>query len=103
MPTNRRRIARPIAHTITPEAIRAWQEGDYWQLWSELKLHVCQMPDWNKDPPGDSNPFVPGFKQPPDPEVCKAQLVAIAGPPPERWFFKRDDATGQPIYRDDED
>jgi hypothetical protein len=91
MPTTRRRIARPIAHTITHTAVACWKAGDYWGLHRALGLHVCQMPDWDSDPPGHSNPFMPGFKQPPDPEVCKAQLVAIAGPPPRRWWFRRDD------------
>jgi hypothetical protein len=89
MPTNRTRTRRtPAAGRITPAAIAAWRAGDYWALHAALGLSVVQMPSWGDDDPGCSNPYLPGFKQPPDPVECKAALVALAGPPPKRWFYR---------------
>lgn len=105
MPTTRRRISRPMVNAITPEAVAAWRAGDYWALWKELRLKLWQMPDWGEDPP-DKDDVRPSSMQAaypaPDTTALKEALLAIAGPPPERWFFKRDDA-GRPVYDDDAD
>jgi hypothetical protein len=83
MPTKRRKIA-PARHGIRPEAIEAWQAGDYWTLHRALGLNPWQMPDWECDPPEQLQPGVPG----PDTTALKVALVAMAGPPPKRWRMR---------------
>jgi hypothetical protein len=94
MPTRRKRVPRAQqSRTITPEAVAAWRAGDYWGLHRALGLKIWQMPDWGGDPPADPPssdwaPLVEGYER-----VCaaKAQLIAVAGPPPRRWFYRSAD------------
>jgi hypothetical protein len=92
MPTKRTRRSRhAVVHRITPEAVQAWQAGDYWALHDALGLRLWQMPDWGHDPPDEPgrNHPLPHLPPAPDPIVLQAQLIAVAGPPPRRWVFKR--------------
>ena len=87
--TRRRRIAhRHIG--ISEKALEAWRAGDYWGLWRELGLRLWQMPDWDEDPPGTDNRPASLRRAYPAPDVaaCKAALIELAGPPPQRWFYR---------------
>jgi hypothetical protein len=90
--TRRRKIAPRPAARITPEAIAAWQGGDYWGLWHALGLKLWQMPDWDEDPPDEPWTVqpLPYGPRAPDPTALKAALIAVAGPPPQRWFYRND-------------
>jgi hypothetical protein len=94
MATKRRKVAAQSRTRITPEAVACWKQGDYWGLWRALGLRLWQMPDWTEDPPdADDRPASMRSRWPqPDCTALKAQLIAIAGPPPRRWWFRRDDA-----------
>jgi hypothetical protein len=90
--TRRRKVAPRSRTRITPEAVAAWQAGDYWALWRALGLKLWQMPDWNADPPEELrepnfSPMVAAWRH-----VCTAreQLLAVAGPPPKPWFYRID-------------
>jgi hypothetical protein len=91
MPTKRRKMhARRI--DISPEAIAAWQAGDYWRLWSLLNLRPWQMPMWDEDPvEGDDRPeYLRRAHPAPDPRELKPMLLELGGPP-GRWWFNEEE------------
>jgi hypothetical protein len=71
---------------VTPEAIAAWQAGDYWGLHAALGLRVWQMPDWGEDPPERPLGLAPGYTQQ-NCALLQAALLELAGRPPEEWSY----------------
>jgi hypothetical protein len=90
--TRRRKITPDARTRITPEAVAAWQAGDYWRLWSALAPPVAVMPDCSADQPYELRD--PGWptclKWYEQVLSAKAELLELAGPPPKRWSYRSD-------------